>query len=83
MTRLNGLVWLGRLAAGVLGAMVGLLAAAAGRNGEEPEEDRPLTEGSWVMGEYNLRTDRLDAGTDPDGWYEDDLRRGPSAGGRD
>ena len=28
---------------------------------------------SDLIGEYNHRTGRLDAGNDPDGWYEDDM----------
>ena len=26
-----------------------------------------------LIGEYNFRTHRLDAGTDPNGWYEEDM----------
>ncbi len=29
--------------------------------------------GSNLIGEYNHRTGQLDAGTDPNGWYEEDM----------
>ena len=35
--------------------------------------ERPLSDGSELIGDYNFRTDKLDSGTDPNGWYEDDL----------
>ena len=39
----------------------------------EPEANkRPQTESSDLVGDYNSRTGKLDAGTDPNGWYEDD-----------
>jgi hypothetical protein len=40
---------------------------------DEDEEDRPLTNGSDLFGEHNFRTGKLDSGSDPDGWYEEDL----------
>jgi len=36
-------------------------------------DDRPQGEGSDLFGEHNFRTGRADSGTDPDGWYEEDL----------
>lgn len=42
-------------------------------NAEEKTEERPLSEGSELFGEYNFRTEKLDAGTDPYGWYEEDM----------
>ena len=41
-------------------------AAAAGR-----DDDRQLHD-SDLIGEYNYRTGRLDAGNDPYGWYDED-----------
>lgn len=38
---------------------------------ELQEDDRRLHD-SDLVGEYNYRTGRLDAGTDPFGWYEPD-----------
>jgi len=40
---------------------------------DDESDDRPLGEGSDRFGEHNLRTGRMDSGTDPDGWYEEDL----------
>ncbi len=37
------------------------------------DEQRSLLEGSSLTGEMNFRTDRFDCGTDPAGFYEDDL----------
>lgn len=36
-------------------------------------EERPLGDGSERFGEHNFRTGSMDSGTDPDGWYEEDL----------
>lgn len=35
--------------------------------------ERSLLEGSELIGDMNFRTDRFDCGTDPGGFYEDDL----------
>jgi hypothetical protein len=36
-------------------------------------EDRPLENGSDFFGDHNFRTGSMDSGSDPDGWYEEDL----------
>jgi hypothetical protein len=36
-------------------------------------DERSLLDGSELIGDYNFRTDRFDCGTDPGGYYEDDL----------
>ena len=52
-----------------VGQIMGLLISAA-----KPEpSDRPQGDGSDMFGDYNFRKGRFDAGTDPNGWYEDDL----------
>ena len=38
----------------------------------ELQEDEPRLHESDFQGGYNYRTGRLDAGTDPFGWYERD-----------
>ena len=38
---------------------------------EEEQDDRRIHD-SDLVGEYNHRTSRLDAGTDPYGWYDED-----------
>jgi hypothetical protein len=40
---------------------------------DDESDDRPLGEGSDRFGEHNFRTGLMDSGTDPDGWYEEDL----------
>jgi hypothetical protein len=47
-------------------ALIGAALSARSR-----EEERPLHD-SELIGEYNHRTVRLDAGNDPYGWYEED-----------
>ena len=54
--------WMARSVTKLLGAAF----AAADCSDERPLQDTDL------MGEYNHRTGRLDAGTDPNGWYEED-----------
>jgi hypothetical protein len=52
-----------------LGMIVGVLASS-----DDPEtSDRPQGDGSDLFGDYNFRTERFDAGTDPNGWYEEDM----------
>ncbi|HBQ39078.1 MAG TPA: hypothetical protein DD808_00690 [Halieaceae bacterium] len=46
---------------------IGDVAASA-----EVQEDQRRLHDSDLVGEYNYRTGRLDAGTDPFGWYERD-----------
>ncbi len=40
---------------------------------EPSSSERPLSDGSEMIGDYNFRTSKMDCGTDPSGWYEDDL----------
>ena len=49
-----------------------LLAAIARAFQDEPGEPS-LLDGSELTGDMNFRTDRFDCGTDPAGFYEDDL----------
>lgn len=48
--------------------LIGLLAEAA-----TTSEDDADSEDGNLIGDYNFRTKKLDNGTDPYGWYEDDL----------
>ena len=36
------------------------------------QDDRPIQDCD-LIGDYNHRTQRFDSGTDPAGWYEDDM----------
>lgn len=50
-----------------VGYTFGMLVSASEPSG------RAQHEGTDLMGEYNFRTNKLDAGTDPYGWYEEDM----------
>lgn len=52
-----------------LGMIVSMLASAD----DTETSDRPQGDGSDLFGDYNFRTGRFDAGTDPNGWYEEDM----------
>ena len=47
-------------------AMLGILSAAVSEKKGDPENDD-------LIGDYNFRTRKFDSGTDPYGWYEEDL----------
>ncbi|WP_029131809.1 hypothetical protein [Sedimenticola selenatireducens] len=78
----NGYLFqLGRLAKAVTGSLakitaglMGFLAASADTSDEILDEhnDQPMRD-VGLIGEYNFRTHKLDAGTDPNGWYEEDM----------
>ena len=53
----------------LLGTILGVLASTDKSYGS----DRPQGDGSDLFGEHNFRTSRADSGSDPDGWYEDDM----------
>jgi len=62
------LKWIGATLAGFAGVLVGLLAAS----GDTAAEEDGAAEGD-LTGAYNFRTRKYDNGTDPYGWYEEDL----------
>lgn len=51
----------------LVAGLIGLLAAGVVTSEEDDSEDGDLT------GNYNFRTRKFDNGTDPYGWYEEDL----------
>jgi hypothetical protein len=53
---------------GFFAGAIGLLAAST--NTSEKQDD---VEGGDLTGVYNFRTRKYDNGTDPYGWYEEDL----------
>ena len=74
----NAILRAGPLLLGVGGVVVGLAFALFGTLREllgsaelEPNQERRLHD-SDLMGEFNHRTGRLDAGVDPYGWYDED-----------
>jgi len=68
---------IGQLLLKVGGVAVGLVFALLATfrdlfTAAEPErQDRPIQDAD-LIGEYNHRTGRLDAGNDPYGWYDED-----------
>lgn len=54
------------LAIALLAALRNLVAAM-----ETPQDEERRLHDSDLTGELNHRTGRLDAGTDPNGWYDD------------
>lgn len=60
--------WIGITLVGFTSALVGLFAASA----DTSEKEDDITEGD-LTGVYNFRTRKYDNGTDPYGWYEEDL----------
>jgi hypothetical protein len=68
---------IGRLLLKVGGVAVGLAFALLATfrdlfTAAEPErQDRPIQDAD-LIGDYNHRTGRLDAGNDPYGWYDED-----------
>ena len=69
---------IGKATAGALtkpiAGLIGFLAASADTSDRTMDEqnDQPMQD-VGLIGEYNFRTHKLDAGTDPDGWYEEDM----------
>ncbi|MCG7977142.1 MAG: hypothetical protein AB2565_12530 [Candidatus Thiodiazotropha endolucinida] len=51
-----------------LGTIVGVLASSQ----DEGESKERQLHDSDLIGDYNHRTGRLDAGNDPYGWYDED-----------
>ena len=49
-------------------------AAESNRAGDlSSPPERPLADGSGLIGDHNFRTGQADSGNDPVGWYEDDF----------
>ena len=58
--------------ANAFGQFLRLVAVGLAPDSDSPDGDRPQLDGSDLMGDYNFRTERMDCGVDPFGWYEDD-----------
>ena len=68
------LLWALVCAVGVLAReLVDLLASGCGESGYYVDSYRDPKNKSAMMGEYNFRTNKLDDGLDPYGWYEEDM----------
>lgn len=66
----KALVRLGRMAIAVGMTVLGLMRDLFALSDTSESSDRQLHDADLV-GEYNHRTGRLDAGNDPYGWYDD------------
>ena len=53
--------------------MIRSLLAAIARVFQDKPNEPSLLDGSELIGDRNFRTDRFDCGTDPAGFYEEDL----------
>ncbi len=79
MMKRNATPRTGQLLLNVGGVVVGLVSALFGTarevffsaEVESIDQERPLHD-SDLVGEFNHRTGRLDAGFDPYGWYDED-----------
>ena len=69
----NILLNLGKFVFGLVTACFGVLQEAFASEENQEEQDSQLMQDADLIGEYNFRTNRLDAGTDPNGWYEEDM----------
>ena len=58
---------------GVAVKLVRFLVAPLVESIVDHQDERSLLEGSEWTGDMNFRTGRFDCGTDPGGFYEDDL----------
>ncbi len=58
----------------IVASLISFLAASANTSDEilDEQNDQPM-QNTGLIGEYNFRTHKLDEGTDPDGWYEEDM----------
>ncbi len=56
-----------------LGHILRRVANSAVNETESSPLERPLNDGSDLIGDHNFRTGRADSGNDPIGWYEDDF----------
>ena len=54
--------------ANLIMSMINMLAAGTGTSGDDSD-----SECGDLIGDYNFRTCKFDNGTDPYGWYEEDL----------
>ncbi len=62
------ILFIARLLSKLVMGLIGLLAASA-----DTSEEEGNTEEGDLIGVYNFRTRKYDNGTDPYGWYEEDL----------
>ncbi len=64
---------IGVFVVGLAIALIGVLRELFASTDNLETSDRPQGDGSDLFGEHNFRTGKADSGTDPYGWYEDDM----------
>ena len=66
------LLKVGGVAVGLIFALLATLRDLFVAADSQTEDDRPIQDCD-LIGDYNHRTQRFDSGTDPAGWYEDNM----------
>ena len=66
------LLKVGGVAVGLVFALIAILRDLFAAADSQTQDDRPIQDCD-LIGDYNHRTQRFDSGTDPAGWYEDDM----------
>ena len=66
------LLKIGGVAVGLVFALIATLRDLFADADLQTQDDRPIQDCD-LIGDYNHRTQRFDSGTDPAGWYEDDM----------
>jgi len=66
------LIKVGGFIVGIVFALIATLRGLFAAADSQTQSDRPMQDCD-LIGDYNHRTQRFDSGTDPAGWYEDDI----------
>ena len=66
------LLKVGGVAVGLVFALIATFHDLFAAANSQTQDDRPIQDCD-LIGDYNHRTQRFDSGTDPAGWYEDNM----------
>ena len=66
------LLKIGGVAVGLVFALIATFRDLFAATDLRTQDDRPMQDCD-LIGDYNHRAQRFDSGTDPTGWYEDDM----------
>lgn len=72
LTIVQLLIKVGGFIVGIVFALIATLRDLFAAADSQTQSDRPMQDCD-LIGDYNHRTQRFDSGTDPAGWYEDDV----------
>ena len=67
------LLKVGSVAVGLAFVLIATLRDLFAASDSRMQDDHRSIQDSDVIGDYNSRTQQFDSGTDPAGWYEDEL----------